>query len=502
MLTKDQKTARRSIWRLRRLRFAGGVTMLVNLLLAGAVVAIVNYLSFRHHARWDASAVGYYRLSDKTVSLLRGIDADLTITTFFRAGEGLYDDVRRLLKEYEYAAAANPKLRLRMVHVDPDRDLVKTRELAQTYGITESEVVVFDCSGRRKHVGAKEIMDQQIQIEGRQAYRKTVAFRGELAFSSAIQSVVQASQPVVYFVTGHGERSLEEYGDGSGGYSRIGALLARDNMDVRPLSLAEAGRVPANASAVIVAGPRSRLSQAECDLLAKYLEGNGRLLVLLSGGEPAGLGKLLESWGIKIGADIVVGLTLTGQELVVSEYSAHPITEKLKGLTTMFYRPSSVEAAAGAGQDETTPDRPHVSVLAANTDKGWADANREEYPPRFDQSVDRRGPISIAVAAEKGPLKGINVELRPTRLVVLGDATFVSNAALTSGMGGNSDFFLSCLNWLLERDTLLAIAPKPPNELRLSLDRRQWQMAFALIVVGVPGLAALVGLGVWLRWRR
>ena len=46
------------------------------------------------------------------------------------------------------------------------------------------------------------------------------------------------------------------------------------------------------------------------------------------------------------------------------------------------------------------------------------------------------------------------VPIIANRVVVIGDSDFVSNAALT---GGNSDFFMSALNWLLERAELMAI---------------------------------------------
>ena len=108
----------------------------------------------------------------------------------------------------------------------------------------------------------------------------------------------------------------------------------------------------------------------------------------------------------------------------------------------------------------------------------------------------------MAVAVERGPVSGLEVEISPTRMVVLGDSYFVSNAALRTGVGGNIDFFMSSLNWLLERETLMGISPRVPGELRLDMNRRRLRLAMLVIVGGAPLLAALIGIAIWVRRRQ
>ena len=145
-------------------------------------------------------------------------------------------------------------------------------------------------------------------------------------------------------------------------------------------------------------------------------------------------------------------------------------------------------------------DKPVVIPLAL-TSEGWAEMNLNQSPPRFDVDVDRRGPISIAVAVERGSFSAIDMNLRPTRMVVIGDSDFVSNGALKTGAGGNTDFFLSAVNWLLEREALMAIAPKAPVDVRLDMDEKRARQAFAFMVVALPGLVALFGIFVWIKRR-
>ena len=497
----DERKAGGSIWANRTRRLASRLNVGTALLLAALVLGMLNYVAYRYlDVRWDVSSRGYYRLSDKTRSLLRSINGTVHVAALFQRGSPHFDDVRNLLREYEYEAAAAKSVKLDIEFVDPDRDLARARELARKYDVSEPNVVIFDLDGRRKYVAAADLVDYEVTLEKDRAYKRMTGFKGEQAFSSAIQSVVEATTPTVCFLMGHGEHDIDDSSQQSG-YSKLARALRRDNIDVLQILLAQYRGVPTNCSALIVAGPTRSFSQAEVDMLSEYLNKNGRVLFMLDAATATGLDKLLETWGVRVGSDVVVGLTLTGRELVVANYGNHPVTRLLHKVTTMFYTPRSVEPA-WSEDSAARGDKPRVSVLALSTKAGWAEADLAQNPPRFDPETDRRGPIAIAVACEKGLRSDIRVEVKPTRLVVVGDSAFVSNGALASGIGGNIDFFLSAVNWLIEREALMAIAPRTPGELHLDMNRQQLTVAALVMVAAAPALAVIVGFLVWLRRRQ
>jgi ABC-type uncharacterized transport system involved in gliding motility auxiliary subunit len=84
-------------------------------------------------------------------------------------------------------------------------------------------------------------------------------------------------------------------------------------------------------------------------------------------------------------------------------------------------------------------------------------------------------------------------------MVVLGNAGFLSNEGLqVSDLG--VDFAIHTLNWLVNREQLAGIPPKPKQALSLSLNEVQLKQ-ISLVVIGViPTAFALIGLLVW--WRR
>ena len=485
--------AYKSIKKLTRRRLAFGVNTALSLLLATVVFGMVNYLSYRHYKRTDWSKSGYYTLSDKTTSLLASLSNEIDVVVFFQPDHEVFEDVDNLLKEYE---AATPMLRVE--RIDPNRDPGRAEQLAARFDVKDMNVVVFDYRGRSKFINASEIleMDYSEMLQGGEPKRK--GFKGEQAFSSAILNVTQERKPVVYFLRGHGERDLENR-DPYAGFSTLKQYIVRENVDVRTVAIGEVSAIPADADAVVIAGPSRRYAQVELDILLDYLDAEGRLLVMLDASTDTGIEIVLKDWGISVGSDVIIDptRTISGIDLFVNEYGGHPVTRGLGGITCLFYLPRSVAPLAG-GTGADRADKPQVTPLCWSSEGSWAESDIEQKPMRFDADRDEKGPMPIAVASERGPVAELDVDIRPTRLVVFGDSDFVSNSPMT---GGNFDLFLGALNWLLERESLLAISPKPPDEARLLMDATQLNMLFWVVVLGLPGIVGSLGILMWLKRR-
>ena len=508
MQAEAHPEGRRAIRRQRGRRTLTGANVLASLALAALLTALLNFGAYRYlNVRWDVSSLRYFTLSEKTLNMLGELDGEISIVTVFDRESTLSDDIKRLLDEYVYAASRLDGLTVRIEHVDPDRHLARTRELADRYDLTEANLLVVEVNERWKVLPGEALVDYDRVIDDSRLQdgilwvkQERQGFRGEQMISSAIHSLQAAAGPTVYFLTGNGERDIREFSNPAG-YSGAARLLARDNIEVRTVLLTGEVGVPDDCDALIVAGPDRRFAEAERKLLADYLARGGRMLFMLDSGVSTGLEGLLEQWGVALDRDVVVGVTLSGRELLVHQYGEHGITRGLKNIVTQFYMPRSVEPVERRDEGvSVAADRPMVTVLA-RTEEGWAERNLTQSPPRFDPGTDRAGPISIAVAVERGAASAIDVNIRPTRAVVVGDADFVSNGALKSGAGGNTDFFLSAVNWLLEREALMAISAKAPIDVSLDMNEGQAGIALVLIVFALPLAASLLGLVVWIRRR-
>ena len=494
-MSPPSSDARKSIRRRRRLRFAFRLNNLSAWLLALVLLGMVNYLSFLYYYRVDITRSQFYALSEKTRKLLNSLESDVHVWVCFSPTHAYYEHVKNLLEEYRYISKY-----VKVEMIDPHRDLVRMRELAATYGFTGENVLLFASEDVHEIVTDRELKKVEYSTLQIPPVPSAVYFRGEVVVSSSIRSVINPHFPKVYFLQGHDERDFESY-DEYTGYSDIVEAIRDDHIDLQALTIGEKREIPEDAEALVIAGPARKISQPELDIIRRYLEGNGRIVMLLDPFRNAGLDEILQDWGVLVAKDLVLdsSRTLSGKELVVSAYGSHPITRPLSKSTTIFYLARSVEPAVEPHDGNDLIDKPRVTVLAASSDKGWAEMSLDQSPIKFDPVTDLPGPNSIAVAVEKGPVPGIDVQIRPTRMVVVGDSDFISNGHLS---GGNQAFFMGALNWLLERDQMMEISPKPFEEYRLMITRRQMRMIFLVVVLGIPSGVGAVGILVWLRRRR
>jgi ABC-type uncharacterized transport system involved in gliding motility auxiliary subunit len=203
--------------------------------------------------------------------------------------------------------------------------------------------------------------------------------------------------------------------------------------------------------------------------------------------------------GVSEGLRGVRGIGIS-RELGVTHYGGHPITRDLEGILTTFYQPQSITSLVPAETNVTDHvDKPRVTILATSGEDSWAESDTEHNPPHFDPATDRRGPVAVAVAVEKGPVGAINMEILPTRLVVIGDSQFAANGFVS---GGNQDFFMNAVQWLLRKEQSIGIAPKTQSRLFLIMDPRRQGWALIWIVLGLPACFIVAGGLVFLVRRR
>ncbi len=455
--------------------------------LAGILAAMLNYIAARHWWRVDLSRASYFALTPATLELLDKAPGPIKITALMTPNHELFRDVRGLLREYAFAGG-----KVQVEFVDPHRDLARSKELALQHDVNAPNYLLFETQGRLSSIPLHELADYDYTPMLAGGARTITAFRGEHAVSAAIHGLLQERKPVAAFLTGHGEKSVEDF-DPMHGYSRIARMIRRNNFEVQTVHF-ESGALPV-CDVLVVAGPTRRLPGAEVDLIKNMLKHSGRLFLLLDSGVDAGLDDLLAEWGVRAGDDRVMGLTLTGRELLVNLYGHHPITARMQNLATIFNLPRSIQPLL----DTNAPsDRPRATVLASTSEKGWADTSAYQNPPKFDAETDQRGPIPVAMAVERGTTENINVELKTARLVVFGDSSLVANGALAAGY--SCDLFLNALNWLAESRQGPEIAPRPPPTLRINLSRGRLNLLYWLLGFGLPLGAAAAG--VLVRWRR
>ena len=84
-------------------------------------------------------------------------------------------------------------------------------------------------------------------------------------------------------------------------------------------------------------------------------------------------------------------------------------------------------------------------------------------------------------------------------MVVVSNSSFVQDNAITQGQQA-LDFISASVNWLMNREQLIGIAPKIPKTLTFTLDEKALGNMRLLVLVLLPLIPAVIGFVVW--WKR
>src|SRR5215216_6589950 len=224
-----------------------GAIASVSVLVFLAILVAVNYLSFRQNKRWDLTKNQQYTLSDQTVKLLQNLNSQVKFLVFGRTDD--FDRFRPNLDNYRYQSPSKVDVQ----YIDIDKKPVEARQ----YQIQNYGTVVIEYEGRTERVTTPEEQD----------------------LTGGLVKVLNPNKKKVYFLQGHGEKDPDN--TERDGYSAVKTALGRDNYEVAKIALAQEKEVPADASVVVIAGPRTDLFQPETDMLQAFLRKGGHVMVMV-----------------------------------------------------------------------------------------------------------------------------------------------------------------------------------------------------------------------------
>src|SRR5881392_372873 len=477
-----------------------GLNVVVQIVLVLFLAAMVNSYAFKHYKRWDFSRDQKYALSDKTKRFLDTLKGKMRITVFFSPGTPITADLQNLLTEYQYAG----KGKIDVEQIDPERNLSRAKEFFDKYKVvTDESLLVLDYDGRNKTVKASEMADIDQSGMALGEGPRVAAFKGEQAITSAMIDLVEGKKKTLGYVLGHKEPPLTE----SSAISVLETFIENENIQFKELNLLDVDAIPEDIKTVMIIGPQYDFSEREMRLLRNFWDKQGRILLLL---DPAAKTPKLDAFvselGVKVNDDRLMVFLRTGiQELALTRdvqarfLGDSPITRRLADVRALFL--------GGTSSLTLEPDRARAANIRIEpliqAEKGYfaeTDYNTDNQAKfQADAKRDDKTPITIGAAIEKGGSADERVQLNSSRLVVVSNATFVQDNAITQDQQG-LDFMSGSVNWLLSREQLIGIAPKVPKPLTFSLNEEALRRLRWILLVFIPLVPALIGTMVW--WQR
>jgi len=452
----------------------------VQVLLAGALFALLLVLSERHNRRFDLTPNQAYQLSEGAVRVAQGSKIPIRLIAFYNGQDS--DQRRRMQDLLELFTRAAPNLSYRLA------DLDRSPALAQRYGIGSygSGIVEIDSGEFRelRAIDEEEITNGLLKLTRRGVRR-------------------------LCFVTAHGERSPQDT-DERHGYSVVAKAVETEYFEVATLDAIPVSGLRDRCSIVVIANPRRDFLEGEGDRLTAYLEDGGRVLLMLDSDAAPSAIELARRHGVDVGDNLIVDERnrLYGADSYMARV---PIFSKElfgSNLDTASVFPLARTVSPAA----QTPDGLTVLRIALTTDESYARVGSTQPPDEeahFRPQVDTPGPLTVGVlvaGTDSAPLPIDDTGTSPAasrfgQMIVFGDADFASNLYLN--VLGNRDLLLSCLGALAEDPDLISVRRKslPPSSLSaIYLTADQGKTIFWVAVVILPGFFAL--LGILITWRR
>lgn len=422
-------------------------------LLLSTFCLMLFLLADKYDFRGDLSLQQQNSLHASTLALLDNLQGPLVLTAFVPDYPVMRANISSLVDKYRLIYPAT-----RLEFIDPSSHPDIARQL-----------------------GIRQLGEMLVEYNGRQEKLDKI---DEPGLSNAIARLSLDNSQWVISLAGHGEASL--YGSANFDLKTFSQKLEGQGYKLIEHQLSSTGQMPDNTAMLLLAAPRTGFSEPEVRVLLDYLEQGGNLLWLADGEIPDALAEYLEldfRPGIVVdaaAADLGIDTPTIG---VINRYPDHPLTRSLQG-PVLLPHARAMRQRAGATQWSFTAllETGSRSWNETGDLKGSIQANPEQQ--------EQLGPLTLGVAMTR----------QEQRVVIIGDADFLSNAYL--GNGANLALGQSIMHWLTANDHLVNIPQREATSQQL-----HWSVgSIAILAMGylflLPLLLLLSGLVIYWRRRR
>jgi hypothetical protein len=466
-----------------------------------AIAIVVNIVVSKLDFNIDVSIDKLFSLSETSVDYLEELDEEgVTVDMYLLMdmdeleGDSTTRSLYRALREYDSYDCVN------LIDFDPNEneDLLEQINPDGVYSLSEGDIFLV-CGENQRHIVGNGMYNTTYYYDTSGNVTETdEVFAGENVITSGLKAVVDGYLPAVYFLTGHGEKSID------GNYESLSSLMKSKNYQVSTLNLSDVEEVPEDASIIIIAAPTADLSKQDMIKLSAFLDEGGNLSVMLSpnGGsfDYTNLQQLLDSFCLTIdydyvretdsdmhvsGDDTIVECTLEEQDESSDLYAD---IESLIESDFITYMPKSRSFYIDSSNENIQAVTTGTLLSTSETAVG------EPYGGTYDEDAIEGEALSLAVYSE-------DKTRNHAKVVLFGNAEFIDDTNIQDVSYLSSYYvYLSTITWLANQNLDMGIGDKSATDDYLSLTENT---AYTLIIflMAVPVVILIVGIGIWLKRR-
>lgn len=449
------------------------------------IVVVINMIVVAipsKYSQLDVSSSKLYTIGDETKKVLKALDKDVTIYQIAQSGSE-DDTISNLLKRYEDESK----------HIKVEvKDPVVNPKFASEYTTDDlaANSLIVVCGDRNKVISYNDMYSTSVDYNTWQ--QTTTGFDGEGQITSAIGYVTSEDLPIMYTLSGHGEKDLD---------SSFKEDIQKANIDIKELNLLTEGKVPDDADCLMIVSPTSDISEDEKTEILDYLEAGGKAMIFsdYTQDDLPNFDAVLANYGVKRAEGIVFEGDSQHYGMQMPYYLV-PTVNSTDASSETASAGSYVLAPYAQGIQKTDDVRDTVTIdsILTTSDQAYSKTNMQSSQiEKEDGDVD--GPFDLGIA--------ITEKLdddKETQIVYYSTANLMESQVNQMVSGGNEKLLLESLSWMTSTDESSSVSISSKSLQSASLTVTDYDAAFwKICTIGlIPGVFLVAGFLIWLRRRK
>lgn len=434
------------------------------------------------YSQLDVSSSKLYTIGDETKKVLKALDKDVTIYQIAQSGSE-DDTISNLLKRYKDESK----------HIKVEvKDPVVNPKFASEYTTDDlaANSLIVVCGDRNKVISYNDMYSTSVDYNTWQ--QTTTGFDGEGQITSAIGYVTSEDLPIMYTLSGHGEKDLD---------SSFKEDIQKANIDIKELNLLTEGKVPDDADCLMIVSPTSDISEEEKTEILNYLEAGGKAMIFsdYTQDDLPNFDAVLANYGVKRAEGIVFEGDSQHYGMQMPYYLV-PTVNSTDASSETASAGSYVLAPYAQGIQKTDDVRDTVTIdsILTTSDQAYSKTNMQSSQIEKEDD-DVNGPFDLGVA--------ITEKLdddKETQIVYYSTANLMESQANQMVSGGNEKLLLESLSWMTSTDESSSVSISSKSLQSTSLTVTDYDAAFwKICTIGlIPGVFLVAGFLIWLRRRK
>ena len=495
-------------------KFRLGTVATVTTIVVIAAILLLNVVMDAVEARYpltlDLTAEGTYTLSEKSVTLAKGIEKDVEIIVFrnesFFASPNQAELLNTVLTQFyqtlkSYQMESGGKVSYQFIDLDANPTLAARYE---EYDVN-SKSVLFLCEDRF----------QLISLEDLYAAKDNYTTY-EITYTSEVERVVAAKINLVTAQNSKTATILMGHGEDAGAITGLTKMLNNNACEVETLDITASAEPVEENSVFIIPAPSKDYTVEEVAKLRKWLDNDGKrekdLVVFLnSSARLPNLYELLaDQYKIEVLEQIVVETDLKNvfaQEMFYT-YATVQSTEYTAALANQrallaFAAPMKLTGSTSTEESlytqalATHSEIAKVQPLEARLEQGTDFSEIEDM-----QDADSYPLVTAAYTVDR-MFDNDTDQYYTTNVMVFGSPTMVYEATLNLTSACNEDLFLNTFRGLTGLESVISISSRSLDYELLDFGGSQTPIVLAVIFMAVlPLMIVAVSIVVFVRRRR